>query len=354
MTSRPLSTRDQQLPVAYSERLEALSLAPLWTALHSLLPHERVTRVLPHRWRWRELRGPLLEAARLVPIEQAERRVLVLCNPGLPGNVSATATLYAGFQVILPGEAAPSHHHTAAALRLIVEGQGAYTTVDGVKCVMEPGDLIITPPMRWHDHGHEGRDPVIWLDGLDIPLVRSIEANWASTMKPASRPVTDTDSSQDKFTAAGLLPRGSRHEGTGYSDEYPMIRWPWRTVRGALASLAATAPRRTAVTLRHVNPCTGEYPLRTMGSEARWLRPGEESGIGRRTVSEVVYVIEGRGESRVGDAVLDWEPGDAFVVPPWHPVEHRNRSASAPACLFHLNDEPALRALGLWQEEAAV
>ncbi|HEX7787511.1 MAG TPA: cupin domain-containing protein, partial [Methylomirabilota bacterium] len=170
MCAAPLSTRDEHLPAAYSARLESLSLAPLWTALHSLLPHERVTRVVPHRWRWRELRGPLLEAARLVPIEQAERRVLVLCNPGLPGNVSATATLYAGFQVILPSEAAPSHHHTAAALRLIVEGQGAYTTVDSVKCVMEPGDLIITPPMRWHDHGHEGREPVIWLDGLDIPL----------------------------------------------------------------------------------------------------------------------------------------------------------------------------------------
>ncbi len=181
-----LSTRDAQLPAAYSDQLEALSLAPLWTALHALLPPERQTRVVPHRWRWSDLRAPLLEAARLVPIEQAERRVLVLCNPGLPGNFSATATLYAGLQIILPGEAAPSHHHTAAALRLIVEGAGAYTTVDGVKCAMEPGDFIITPPMRWHDHGHEGREPVIWLDGLDIPLVRSVEANWASAMKPAS------------------------------------------------------------------------------------------------------------------------------------------------------------------------
>ncbi|HUM17232.1 MAG TPA: cupin domain-containing protein [Candidatus Nitrosotalea sp.] len=349
MSVQPLSTRDEQLPAAYSERLESLSLAPLWTALHSLLPHERVTRVVPHRWRWSELRGPLLEAARLVPIEQAERRVLVLCNPGLPGNFSATATLYAGFQVILPGEAAPSHHHTAAALRLIVEGEGAYTTVDGVKCVMEPGDLIITPPMRWHDHGHEGRDPVIWLDGLDIPLVRGIEANWASPMKPAAAPTTDIDSSQDEFTAAGLVPRRSRYEETGY----PQVRWPWRTVRAALASLAATAARRAAVVLRHVNPRTGEYPLRTMGSEARWLRPGEESRAGRRTVSEVVHVIEGQGESRVGDRVLDWQAGDAFVVPPWQEVEHRNRSGTAPACLFHLNDEPALRALGLWHEEAA-
>jgi len=347
---RTLSTRDENLPAAYSARLEALALAPLWTALHALLPHERQTCVVPHRWRWSELRGPLLESARLVPIEQAERRVLVLCNPGLPGVFAATATLYAGFQVILPGEAAPSHHHTAAALRLVVEGRGAYTTVDGVKCVMEPGDLIITPPMRWHEHGHEGGDPVVWLDGLDIPLVRNLEANWASPMKPASAPVTLVDSSQDEFTAAGLVPRTSRYEDTGY----PQVRWPWREVRTALQALAATAPRRAEIVLRHVNPRTGEAPLRTMGSEARWLRPGEESRPERRTGSEVVYVIEGQGESRVGDAVLPWEPGDVFVVPPWHWTQHRNRSGSAPAGLFHLNDEPAVRALGLWQEEVGV
>jgi gentisate 1,2-dioxygenase len=188
---------------------------------------------------------------------------------------------------------------------------------------------------------------VIWLDGLDIPLVRNLEANWASTMKPASAPSTETDSSQDEFTAAGLVPRQSRYEETGY----PQVRWPWRTVRAALEALAATAPRRASVVLRHVNPRTGRYPLKTMGSEARWLRPGEETRAERRTGSEVVYVIEGQGESRIGNRVLDWQAGDAFAVPPWQWVEHHNRSGAAPACLFHLNDEPALRALGLWHEE---
>ena len=167
MTTLP--TRDRTLPDAYSDTLEKLSLAPLWAALHVLLPHERTTQVLPHHWRWADLRAPLLEAARLVGMEQAERRVLVLMNPGLAGAYAATATLYAGLQIILPGESAPSHHHTPAALRLVVEGRGAFTTVDGMKCAMEPGDLIITPPMRWHDHGHEGTEPVVWLDGLDIP-----------------------------------------------------------------------------------------------------------------------------------------------------------------------------------------
>src|SRR5437667_499110 len=175
MDQTTLKTVDENLPAAYSAGLEKLALAPLWTALHALLPQARATRVLPHHWRWKDVRGPLLEASRLVGMEQAERRVLVLRNPGLGGAYAATATLFAGLQIIRPGERAPSHHHTPAALRLIVEGRGAFTTVDGVRCTMEPGDLIITPPMRWHDHGHEGTEPVIWLDGLDIPLVRSLD-----------------------------------------------------------------------------------------------------------------------------------------------------------------------------------
>jgi gentisate 1,2-dioxygenase len=280
-------------------------------------------------------------------MERAERRVLVLCNPGLGGAYAATSTLYAGMQIILPGESAPSHRHTPAALRLVVEGRGAFTTVDGVRCEMEPGDLIITPPMRWHDHGHEGTGPVVWLDGLDIPLVRAFDASWASAMRPAAPPLSATDSSQDEYTAAGVLPRTSR-----YPDAiHPQVRWPWAVVRSALARLAATASPGSPVVLRYVNPRTGAPPLATMGAEARWLRPGEHTRPERRTASAVFQVVEGAGASRVGEAVLDWTAGDTFVAPPWHRVEHRNGSASAPACLFSFDDEPAVRALGLWDEE---
>jgi gentisate 1,2-dioxygenase len=342
-----LVTRDANLPAAYSDALDALSLAPLWTALHALLPNERATPAAAHVWRWRDVRPRVLEAAKLVPMEQAERRVLVLRNPGLGGAYAITSSLFAGLQVILPGEAAPSHHHTPAALRLIVEGRGAYTTVEGVKCAMEPGDLIITPPMRWHDHGHEGAEPVIWLDGLDIPLVRHFDAAWASKMRPAQPPATPTDPSQDELTAAGLVPRRSRYPRTGF----PQVRWPWVTVRAALERLAATTPAGQPVSLRYVDPTTGTAPMPTMGAEAHWLRPGERTPCERRTSSAIFHVIEGRGQSRLGDANIAWEKGDTFVAPPWHWTSHEGREA--PACLFSFNDEPALRALGLYQEEAA-
>jgi gentisate 1,2-dioxygenase len=341
-----ITTRDATLPAVYSQTLESLSLGPLWTALHQLLPHERTTRAVPHAWSWRAVRPLLHEAARLVPLEQAERRVLVLENPGLKGAYSITASLFAGLQIILPGETAPSHHHTPSALRFVVEGAGAYTTVDGVKCAMEAGDLIITPPMHWHDHGHEGREAMVWLDGLDLPLVRGFDASWASRMRPAQPPATATDSSQDEFTAAGLVPRRSRYMDTGY----PQVRWPWQTVRAALAAMAASAAADQPIVLRYVNPRTGAPPLPTMGAESQWLRPGERTRRERRTASAVFHVIEGRGESRVGDIALAWERGDTFVAPPWHWISHANAGA-APACLFQFNDEPALRALGLYEEE---
>ena len=261
MTKAP-ATRDATLPSDYSAALEAGSLGPLWTALHMLLPAERVTRAVPHCWRWKDARPLLLEAARLVPIDQAERRVLVLANPGLDGAYAITSTLFAGLQIILPGEAAPRHHHTPAALRLVVEGRGAFTTVDGVRCEMERGDFIITPPMRWHDHGHDGTEPVVWLDGLDLPLVRAFDASWASALKPSEAPLIDIDPSMDEFVSAGVVPKRSRYPASGY----PMLRWPWRTVRQALAALATTAPANTPVVLAYVDPTTGRPP------SVRWAR----------------------------------------------------------------------------------
>ena len=345
--SRTLPNRDETLPPEYSQALDALSISPVWTALKFLLPYERTTAVVPHRWRWAEVRPLLLEASKLVPIEGATRRSLVLENPGLKGSYAITSTLYAGLQIILPGESAPSHHHTAGALRIIVEGKGAYTTVDKVKCVMERGDMVITPPMRWHEHGHEETEPVIWLDGLDIPLVRSFDASWASRPQPAHPPDMNTDSSQDEFTAAGLVPRRSRYNVPGY----PILRWPWSAVRQGLAAMASGTPASKPAILRYVNPTTGAPALPTLGCEAQWLRPGEATPVERCTSSAVFHVIEGRGETRIGDTSISWEQGDTFVLPPWHWFEHRNPAARTVACLFQFNDEPALRALGLWREE---
>src|SRR5437660_1113549 len=125
---------------------------------------------------WREFRPQAMRAAELVGTAQAERRVLRLTNPNLSG--AASNTLVANIQIVMPGEIARAHRHSGAALRLIIEGRGGYTVVNGERVPMAPGDRVLTPRWSWHDAANETDAPMIWLDGLDTPLVRMLEAGF--------------------------------------------------------------------------------------------------------------------------------------------------------------------------------
>jgi gentisate 1,2-dioxygenase len=152
--------------------LKPLALAPLWTTLHNLVPPQPSSPMRAAHWSYEAIRPLLLRAGKCISAEEAVRRVLILENPGAPGTACITDTLYAGLQMILPGELAPAHRHTQSAFRFVLEGHGAFTTVGGERFDMHPGDLILTPNLEWHEHGHAGEDPVVWLDGLDIPLAQ--------------------------------------------------------------------------------------------------------------------------------------------------------------------------------------
>ncbi|MBU6498807.1 MAG: cupin domain-containing protein, partial [Rhodospirillales bacterium] len=181
MTDAPALGTLEELPADYRAAMEAQNLAPLWPSMRAFLPHGAPRpRTRPARWRYADIRPLLLRAGALTPVEKAERRVLVFCNPGhgLDG-LHATGTIYAGMQLILPGETAPNHRHTPVAVRLVVEGKGGFTAVDGERLPMERGDLILTPAMTWHEHSHTGTGPVIWLDALDLPLLVAMEASYA-------------------------------------------------------------------------------------------------------------------------------------------------------------------------------
>ena len=146
-------------------------MSPLWDVFKDLVAKEPNSGCQPTLWRYAEARHAVLEAGEIISASDAERRVLVLENPGLKGQSRITTSLYAGLQLVLPGENAPAHRHSQSALRLVIEGDGGYTTVDGERVPMAPGDFIITPTGSWHDHGNDGSEPVIWLDGLDIPMI---------------------------------------------------------------------------------------------------------------------------------------------------------------------------------------
>jgi gentisate 1,2-dioxygenase len=279
-------------------------------------------------------------------VEKAERRVLMLCDPGRgKGAMQATASIYCGLQLLLPGEKAPAHRHTPSAARIVVEGEGAYTIVNGEKCMMEHGDLILTPSGAWHDHGHDGTQPVIWLDALDLPLLVYLEGSYgeeAELQAPANRP----DSSAVEYANAGLVPaRGAN----GARPKYPLMRFPWSRTEIGLRSLAEHTPRGEPVELDFVNPETGEPCLTTMGFTALMLRPGENAKPPIRSASAVFHVVKGTGSSTVNGERLPWKRGDTFSAPVFARIEHQ-ASGDEPAFLVRIHDAPLQQKLGFYEE----
>src|SRR5437660_10210334 len=199
----PARTPDRQ---AFYDRIAPANLAPLWENLHRMVTSEPAPSCLPAIWHYRDVRPHLIESGGLITAQEATRRVLMLMNPGLGGEASITGSLFAGLQLIMPGEVAPAHRHSQSALRFIIEGHGAYTAVDGERTAMQPGDFVITPSWTWHDHGNETKEPMVWLDGLDLALVDLLNAvffeAYGEDRFPAGRPEGD---SVARF-GSGLLP----------------------------------------------------------------------------------------------------------------------------------------------------
>lgn len=341
-----LGTLDE-LPLEYRQDLNEHNLLPLWPSLRNVLPYGRPVRnTMPVLWRYSDIRPRLLRAGELTPIEKAERRVLVLANPGLElDTMRATPTIYVGMQLILPGETARNHRHTPSAVRFVVEGTGAFTLVDGDKCPMHKGDLILTPSGLWHQHGHAGAGPVIWLDALDLPLIYAMEASCAIE-GARQKPNDDLDASQTRYRRGGLVPYTALDRSRS---EYPLLRYPWEEVRSALDALAAATPVGEPVQLAYVNPETGDECLPTLGFSALMMRPGEELRPTRRSASAVIHVVEGAGRAEIDDQTMTWGDNDTFAIPTHARVILNNSSTTEPAFLFMVDDAPLQRKLGFYE-----
>ncbi len=333
------------LPESYREDLTAQNLVPLWPSLRSVLPPgvpSRRTR--PICWAYAALLPLLMRAGGLTPIEKAERRVLVLANPGHGlDRMQASASIYLGMQLLLPGEWAPSHRHTPNAVRMIVEGEGAYTTVDGEKCPMSRGDLILTPTGLWHEHGHDGDQPVVWLDVLDLPLVYYLEASYVTEGK--AQAVTG-QGAERAYRSGGIVPSPVFGRTT---QPYPMLRYPWSEARAALEALAAAEPRVDVVQVAYVNPETGADCQNILGFSALMLRPGESLTLPARSPAMVFHQIEGESEILVEDQRFRLAPADTCCAPGYVPVTLHNRSGDRPAFLFLADETPLHKKLGLYE-----
>jgi gentisate 1,2-dioxygenase len=341
---------NQSAREAYYASIAKKNLAPLWESLHSLVPLKPAPRCVPALWKYDDIRADVMTSGEIISAEEAVRRVLILENPGLPGQASITQTLYAGLQLILPGEIAPSHRHTQSALRFIVEGKGAYTAVDGERTTMNPGDFIITPSWTWHDHGNieaaEGGEPVVWLDGLDIPLIRSLDVGFAENYPTSTQPITRPEGDSMARFGNNMLP--VRHK-PAHGSTSPIFNYPYARTREALDQLYRHGELDAwdGVKLRYVNPATGGYPMPTMATFMQFLPAGFQGKTYRSTDSTIYSVVEGRGSVRIGDQELQFGPRDIFVAPSWMPVQ---LNALNDSVIFSYSDRPVQDALGLWRE----
>ncbi|HZR70170.1 MAG TPA: gentisate 1,2-dioxygenase [Burkholderiales bacterium] len=330
---------------AFYERIDKLNSTPLWEVLHALVTPTPATPCKPYLWKWDAMWPHIMEAGRLITAKEAERRVLVLENPGLRGRSRITHSLYAGLQLILPGEVAPAHRHSQSALRFILQGRGAYTAVDGEKVTMGVGDFVITPSWTFHDHGNPSKEPMVWMDGLDVPIVELLDAQFMEK-GPEETQHTDRDEGYN-LAQFGNTMKPVQHKAKSRTS--PLFWYPYERTRAALETLRKGQDPHPCWghKLQYTNPVTGESAMPTIATFMQLLPRGFRGREYRATDSTVYAVVEGKGRCVVGAETLGFGPRDVFVCPSWMPYRLESDDETV---IFSFSDRPVQQALDLWRE----
>ena len=336
------NTEDRE---AFYEAIEPESLRALWSVMGAIITPQPRSPCVPFLWRYDSVRARLIEAAGLITAKEAERRVLILENPGLKGTSKVTTSLYCGVQLVMPGEVAPAHRHTQTALRFVLETEGGYTAVGGEKTEMRFGDFVITPNWEWHDHGNTSDAPTLWLDGLDIPVVQFLDASFAEGLGEDNQPITTPTGDSAARYGANMLPLGYE-KATPTS---PIFNYPYQRSREALEAMRAREEWDPChgLKMRYVNPVDGGWAMPTMGTCLQLLPKGFRSAPYRSTDATVFVGVEGRGTATIDGQTFTWGARDVFVVPSWHEIVHE---ADEDAVLFSYSDRPIQEKLGLYRE----
>jgi gentisate 1,2-dioxygenase len=276
------------------------------------------TDFVPAHWRYQQVKDALTSAGILIDVALAERRNLILRNPFQNNNFATVRTLVCAYQMILPGEIAPSHRHSAHALRVILDAKGSYSVVNGEKTPMETGDVVLTPGGSWHGHGHEGIEPAYWLDGLDIPSVHLLEPMFFE----------EHPEKYEKIVSVGAT-SPYRFSRDSISTQLDKARGDSEETHGPRITLVAP-------------------DMPNMGLTVERLSAGRQTRPQRSTANRIFVVMDGEGSTKVGEATFAWRRGDTIAVPMWTHFSHRATSDSQ---LFSLSDEPLMRACNYYRME---
>jgi gentisate 1,2-dioxygenase len=340
-------TNTQTVEVDYDEfcgALAARDLKALWNIQTQLMADVPLPATQPWLWKWETIFPLAKRAGEIITIERGgDRRVLALANPGLRGLPFTSTTLWGAIQYLGPGESAPAHRHTPSAIRFVMTGNGVYTTVNGDACEMEPGDLVLTPKWNWHDHNNYGDEPMVWFDGLDLPLMTTLESIFFENHPELTQPIDGHNLSQARYAG------GSGEEAPESLDpsHSPLLRYPYADMDRTLDELHRATPGPEA-TSAYTNPVTGGPVIATFDCAMTRLYPEGRTATRRKTGSSVYVVFRGSGRSVINGLRLEWGAGDIFVSPSWAPLDHEADSESE---LFVISDRPVLEALHVYKEQ---
>lgn len=323
--------------------IDRAQLQPLWTQKAELLTPEPAVSAVAWLWPADELHRLAAEAGRLVGIDRGgDRRVLAMANPGLGGLPYTTRTLWGAVQFLGPHEQAPAHRHTPGAIRFVLEGSGVWTLVNGDACSMSAGDLVLTPSWNWHEHRNERDTPMLWFDGLDLPMVEFLDAVF---FEPGPDDVADyqpapRSASEAIFGRPGLRPDGV----TAGPDHSPLLAYRWADTDATLTALRDRDPDAASVSLTFVDPRTGADALPTVRCSMTRLAAGRRTPTTRRVGSSIIACFRGGGRTVIDGRAYDWRAGDIIAVPSWRAVDHE---ADVDSDLFVFSDAPVIEALRL-------
>ena len=338
-----LSQRTEALE-GFEQELESAHLVGEWQIPRKPQPD---TGGVPYLWKWNTMLNMMRQAVEVLGLEEGGRRSILYTNPEIPTK-GTTLSLRAGLQMLRPHETAWAHRHSMSALRFVVKGNpGAYTVVDGQKLYTEENDLILTPQGTWHHHENPTEEDVIWLDAIDTPFVRNINAMFYEQYSSMKQPLVDDTESAELQAGWVRPPQANLDANRGLA-----VAYKWQTTFDHLRRLAdKKGSPYDGVILEYVNPITGGAALPTLDCHVQMLRNGEETKEHRHTSGTVYFVIQGEGETVAADQALRWSKGDGFVVPNWAWHRHRN-IGGAEALLFSVSDTPVLKAVQLYREES--
>jgi gentisate 1,2-dioxygenase len=323
--------------------IEQAHLQPLWTQKSALLTPEPVVAAQPWLWPAGELHRLGAEAGRLVDIHRGgDRRVLALANPGLGGLPFATRTLWGAVQFLGGHEQAPAHRHSPGAVRFVLEGTGVWTLVNGDPCSMSAGDLVLTPGGNWHEHRNTQDTPMLWFDGLDLPLVQFLDAVFFEDGPDelARYHLPERSASEAIYGHAGLRP-----DKLSASDNHsPLLAYRRAETDATLTAMLAHQPSAASVSLTFVDPRTGRDALPTVRCQMLRLVPHRRTPTVRSVGSSIAVCFQGSGRTVIDGKAFDWKAGDIFAVPSWRAVDHE---ADDQSDLFLFTDAPLIEALRL-------